>query len=916
MTVCRTVQTRASARISAAYEWLNPFYLIIAVTAVLCIVVAMPTAWMLWDQHAATIAAEHVNLQNLSQAVADQTDRIFASLERAEDRLLDHMIMGDDPAEDRGRNGGTKQLHVLMRDIITGMAEAYALVVANENGDVVSFSNSFPAPSANLRDRAYFRKALAHPELKSFISETIVSRLTTKPTFFVVRRLNGPNSAFAGVLLGAVRVEFLEQVFSANKLPEGGSVSLLRSDGSMLARYPAVAVDAEQVAAAGPVRAPCNARRAECLTSTSLLPGHPLKVVVSVPLKAVMVTWRAEAQWICSLVVLGCVAAMAIGFLATRRFHDRQHLAAAASAFALRDERRRAELANASHYARFGVALDNMSQGLMMFDRAKTLLLSNAAVRKIFGLPCGVLKPGMRFEQVIQAVADAGGMSRDVPAVIEHYEMLFRQNSPVNFLLKPSGRRHLTASFVPFDDGWLVTFEDISEAREADERIMHMATHDALTGLPNRVMLKTSTDEAVSDTVRGGDGFVMMCLDLDDFKDINDTLGHPAGDRLLCEVAKRIESVTRQSDLVVRLGGDEFAILVRPYQDRASISVLATRLIEIVSAPYDIDGQMVFVGVSVGIAVAPTDGTAPDTLMKNADLALYRAKNDGRGRYAFFEASMEKHLLDRHRIENELRNALAAGEFELYYQAIVGVADRRITGFEALIRWHHPTRGLVSPGDFISVSEENGFIVQIGEWVLHKACRDAAQWPGCLKVAVNLSGVQFRSGRLIDTITGALNASGLAPSRLELEITESITMQDTEATLAIIRQVKALGVRLSMDDFGTGYSSLAYLQRFPFDKVKIDRAFVQGSGHATSRAIMRAVTSIAESLGIETTAEGVETEEQFRRVAEAGCHEVQGFLFSQPSPASGVIIPLARQKPPASDIVDRVAEDASLQDAD
>jgi diguanylate cyclase (GGDEF)-like protein len=388
-------------------------------------------------------------------------------------------------------------------------------------------------------------------------------------------------------------------------------------------------------------------------------------------------------------------------------------------------------------------------------------------------------------------------------------------------------------------------------------------------------------------------------MDLDHFKDVNDTLGHPAGDKLLCEVAQRIHSVTRISDIVARLGGDEFAILAGEADSKAALASMATRVVEVTGAPYTINGQIVFVGASVGIAIAPFDGTDPDTLMKNADMALYRAKSEGRGRFAFFEPGMEQHVAERQRIERELHDAMATGSLDLYYQPIIKVASRRVIGFEALMRWQHPTRGLVPPAEFIPIAEENGFIVALGEWALNKACLEAARWPQDIKVAINLSSIQFRSGSLVPAVVAALEASGLAASRLELEITESAMMRNADAAIAKLSQLKALGIHIAMDDFGTGYSSLAYLQRFPFDKVKIDRTFVHDIRQTTNLAIIRAVADIAASMGITTLAEGVETEEQFDRVAAEHCDEVQGYLFSPARPPSDVQAMLAYHQPPA-----------------
>ena len=633
----------------------------------------------------------------------------------------------------------------------------------------------------------------------------------------------------------------------------------------------------------------------------SYLPRHRLNVAVSVPFNTVIASWKVQAVWMGAVAVLGCLATVVTVVLAIRRFHDQQRLEAAALATRADAERRAAEQRIAEQHARFGKALDTMAHGLLMFDASNRLVLSNAALFRIFEILPGDVQPGMTINDIIQSMAKAGKLYEDVAAVGAFYSRLTSQNVPAKFVRKLLDGRQLSGVFTPNDDGWVLTFEDITEARKADERIAYLAMHDSLTGLPNRVMLRSRTEEALRSISNGG-SFAVLCLDLDQFKDVNDTLGHPAGDRLLCEVARRILSVTRRSDVVVRLGGDEFAVVACPHDvqgdAQAVIAAMAVRLVDTISEPYQIDGQHVVIGASIGIAMAPADGLDPDRLMKNADLALYGAKSAGRGRFVFFEPVMEQNVVDRHRIETELRDALAQGAFELYYQPIVKVATRRIIGFEALLRWRHPTRGMISPADFIPVAEDNGFITQIGAWALNAACQEAAGWPEDLKIAVNLSPVQFRSGTLIETIFAACVDAGLAPHRLELEITESTMMQDTDATLVMLREIKALGVRIAMDDFGTGYSSLAYLQRFPFDKIKIDRAFVRDIERGTNLTIIRAVTSIAENMGIGTTAEGVETEQQFARVAEEGCDEVQGYLFSPPRPASEVAAMLGVSKRP------------------
>ena len=436
--------------------------------------------------------------------------------------------------------------------------------------------------------------------------------------------------------------------------------------------------------------------------------------------------------------------------------------------------------------------------------------------------------------------------------------------------------------------GWVATHKDITERRKAEAKIAYMAHHDALTDLPNRLQLYEQLRQMLARPKRG-EHVAVFCLDLDRFKDVNDAHGHPVGDLLLKSVADRLRQCVRDTDMVARLGGDEFAIMQAGASQPTDATSLASRLIEVIGAPYELGGHQVTVELSIGIALAPGDGLDPDQLLKNADMALYRAKSDGHGLYRFFEPEMDARMQARRRLEIDLRKAIANGEFELFYQPLVDMQTERVTGFEALIRWHHPERGMIPPLDFIPVAEETGLIVPIGDWVLRQACAEAATWPSDVKIAVNLSPIQFKSKGLLLSVVSALAASGLSPNRLELEITESVLLQDGDATLAILHELRELGVRISMDDFGTGYSSLSYLRKFPFDKIKIDQSFiVDMSDHNDSLAIVRAVIAMGSGLGIATTAEGVETVEQFKQLKLEGCTEVQGYLFSPPRPAAEV----------------------------
>ncbi|MBP0447746.1 EAL domain-containing protein [Roseomonas sp. SSH11] len=439
----------------------------------------------------------------------------------------------------------------------------------------------------------------------------------------------------------------------------------------------------------------------------------------------------------------------------------------------------------------------------------------------------------------------------------------------------------------------VLAIRDLRERKAAEARIAHMAHHDGLTGLTNRVLLKERLSQELARARREGGQVAVFCLDLDRFKMINDTLGHPKGDALLQGIAACLLRNVRETDTVARLGGDEFVIVQASVTQPNDAIALAKRIVEEVCLPHDLDGHQVVVGTSIGIAISPGDGEDPDTLLRNADLALYRAKSQERGSWCFFEPEMDARMQARRTLELDLRRAVALGEFELFYQPTLDLQTRVLQGFEALIRWNHPERGLIPPGEFIPLAEEIGLIIPIGEWALRRACSEAVAWPSKLKVAVNLSPVQFAGRGPARAVSEALESSGLDPARLELEITETVMLRDTEATLTMLQELKALGVGIAMDDFGTGYSSLSYLRRFPFDRVKIDRSFIKDIGLShESTSIVRAVAQLCESLGMAVTAEGVESEQQMMQleggIRTSSVMEVQGYLFSRPQPGREV----------------------------
>jgi diguanylate cyclase (GGDEF)-like protein len=536
----------------------------------------------------------------------------------------------------------------------------------------------------------------------------------------------------------------------------------------------------------------------------------------------------------------------------------------------------------------FDTAINNMSQGLCFFDASHRLIVCNDRYVDMYDLPRDRVGPGAHLNEIVDMRFEAGSfpeMSRD--EYLHWRTKVAISSEATDSIVELKNGRTFKIRHRPMPDGgWVATHEDITEQRQSEVKIEYMAHHDALTDLANRVLLNERLEHALGRSINREEMVAVHHLDLDQFKAVNDTFGHPAGDKLLKIVADRLRGLVRETDTIARTGGDEFVIVQAPIKAPAAATSLAQSIISLISEPFDLDGHQAVIGASIGIAVGPGDGLRPDKLLRNADLALYRAKGDGRGTFRFFEPAMDLQMQTRRIMEQDLRKALPAGEFELYYQPVLNLASNEISGFEALIRWNHPKQGLIAPGTFIPLAEEIGFIVPMGEWVIRQACATAARWPEDIHVAVNISAAQFRSPGLMQVIVGALATSGLQPTRLEIEITETVLLHNREATLAVLHQLRELGIRIAMDDFGTGYSSLTYLQCFPFDKIKIDRSFVKDITENTgSLNIVRAVAALARDMGLTATAEGVETSEQLERVTSEGCTEMQGFLFSRPLPA-------------------------------
>ncbi|MBZ9820955.1 putative bifunctional diguanylate cyclase/phosphodiesterase [Mesorhizobium sp. CA4] len=552
-------------------------------------------------------------------------------------------------------------------------------------------------------------------------------------------------------------------------------------------------------------------------------------------------------------------------------------------------EQRRAEQELKEQHRRFDAALANMSQGLLMYDANGRMIVRNKRFLELFNITAADFPLGTSHGDALERLLELGIYTElDVDSEVAKAEASLKATKMHStYRQLTDGRTVLVVRQTMRGGGWVATFEDVTERRRVEERMTHLAHHDTLTNLPNRSMFREKLDQALGEAK--AKPLAILSLDLDRFKAVNDTFGHPAGDWLLKCVAKRLQHAVRSSkDVVARFGGDEFAIIQSGIKNAADAEKLAKRIVEMVGKPYRGKGREMHVGVSLGIALYPGDGDDADTLLTNADMALYRGKSEGRNVYRFFEAGMDARMRERRALEADLEAALSKREFELDFQPILDIGSGRIVGAEALMRWRSPSRGLVSPENFIAAAEETGLIVQLGDWALRKACSVAANWPRNMRMAVNVSPAQIKSGGFARSVISALAFSGLSADRLELEITETVMMDESDAVLKTMSQLRGLGVRIALDDFGTGYSSLGYLRRFPVDKIKIDRSFIRDLDKRDTAAIVRTVIGLGAELGIIVTAEGVETEAQLDTLRKAGCGEAQGYLIGVPTKAADI----------------------------
>jgi diguanylate cyclase (GGDEF)-like protein len=876
---------------TAAPTWRrSPVLWLVVAGVILISAIAAGTAMTVDNFRRRALDNSKRELENTVLLLSRHFDQQFQELQRIQRDLTTQLLARGVTSPDRfATDMSTYESHVLLKSKIDDEL-AGDIMVLDANGHVVNWSRSWPAPDVDLSDREYFNVMKSQPiSIDDEFVQPLVSRTTGNWKTQFARRLSGPHGEFLGVVTRGIEPAQIEKYLASVTLGPNAAISMYHRDGAMLARFPTVGMTAgakysgalmqhirsNDQAVTMLVSDPVDG--AERIGTVRALRYFPIALVASTTIEAALADWRTQTKF---LIGIGSASALIVaGLLFSVIRHIRAQSKAAQTQLTLEKNR-------------LGTAINNMTQGLLLFDAQGCVVVCNQRYIDMYSLSCAVIAPGLPFRGVIEHRQATGSFSGDVDSYVDAVMRDVGQSN-LQIMQTADGRVIQILSHPVAGGGWVATHEDITERRNAEQKIAHLAHYDALTDLPNRALFRSKLEQELGRVAQGSQCAVLY-IDIDEFKGINDSLGHPVGDALLKGIAERLSQCVRRTDVVARLGGDEFAIVQTEIEGEADVTSLVAHIYEAIRQPFECLGHSLLTDASIGIALAPRDGTDLDELLKNADLAMYGAKSDGRRTFRFFEPDMDSRIKARRALEIDLRHAasdggFAASGFEVYYQPLVNLGDDSVVGCEALLRWRHCERGMISPADFIPVAEEIGIINQLGEWVLETACMEAASWPDDTRVAVNVSPIQFRSVSLPLRVTAALAASGLSARRLELEITEAVLIRDDEVALDILHQLRAIGVRVALDDFGTGYSSLSYLQRFPFDKIKIDRCFVAdiAESHGSS-SIVQAVVNIAASRNMTTTAEGVETVRQKELLRALGCTEMQGYLFSAARPAAEI----------------------------
>ncbi len=837
-------------------------------------------------------------LENTVLLLARHFDQQLEDFEVIQKDLIAYMrSSGITSREDYKRRMSGQDIHLMLKAKLGALSYVGGVNIFDADGVLINASASWPVPEVRVADRSYFKMFQSDPRSPDMLIEPVYSRITGLWTTVIARRMTGPNGEFLGAVGRGIEPANFEKFFASLALGEGAAISMYHRDGTLLARYPHVDAMIGQSFKAGPVHQQVLAKSdhgtvrivspidgQNRLASARTLRNFPISVVATTTVASALADWQEQIRFLIAVAGLSVLAISTLLFLVVRRLSQQHQL----------------------EKQRLDTAINNMTQGLLMFDSSHRLVVANQRYIEMFGVSTEVVKPGCTMHELLNHRREIGSFKGDVD---EYCATLFRkmaQGKIFQTIMETANGGSIQVSYRPLPrGGWVTTLEDITERRRVEDRITHLAHYDALTDLPNRALFHEQLKRELA-RIAPGEQLAVLYIDIDEFKSVNDTLGHLIGDELLKSVAASLGRCVRDTDFVARLGGDEFAIVQTGIRTADDVTGLVTRVLDTIREPYECLGHQVTTDASIGIALAPQDGTDLDQILKNADLAMYAAKSAGRRTYRFFEPEMDARVRARRMLEMDLRQAISDGAFEVHYQPCVNLRDNKITGCEALLRWRHSERGMISPAEFIPIAEETGLINQLGEWVLTTACAEATTWPDHIKLAVNVSPVQFKSGTLALKIVAALAASGLPASRLELEITEAVLIRDDEAALAILHQLRAIGVGIALDDFGTGYSSLSYLQRFPFDKIKIDRCFVNDIAEPDgSSCIVQAVVNIAAARQMTTTAEGVETQQQRELLRALGCAEMQGYLFSPAKPAAEIRRLFHREQSAGADLSPR-----------
>lgn len=861
--------------------------LIYSALALVCVAVGA-IAFTIWGLRSDALEQAERETSKLATLLSDKAEQLVRSAD-----LLLAEIQEKAGSVPLGTSGDlqpaleSQAIYLLLRERLSRLPQGEVIELLDPNGDIINSSRSWPPRRHNAIDHAQLLGLREAPRDQVAVFKSAGEQLR------FMRGLYGGG----GNLVGFVSLSLSARRFHDSAvLSQGQAFSLRHADGTLLFQHPPAeagfdartVLDREGADRWGSI----NEQKGggEYWLATRPLRAYPLTVTVGLAKDLALNSWERRATYISggTLIALLCSVFLIKALFSHLYQLLRSEKALSAQKATLAEKSQELERMN----EKLDAALNNMSQGLCMFDKDERLVVCNDRYLDLYGLASEQMKPGATLREVLELKKRSGTeQGLDIDEFLQELRIWRSKRTSAHLNVPLSDGRIISVCRQPvLGGGWISTHEDVTEQRRSEARIAHMARHDSLTDLANRVLFKESMDKALGRLRRTGEGFCILVLDLDLFKTVNDSLGHPVGDALLRAVSQQLRGLVRETDTVARLGGDEFAILQTcTEREMPSAIALAGRILAALGETYEIDGHQITIGASIGIAIAPDHGNDAGQLLKNADLALYRAKSDGRNCYRFFESGMDVEAQARRELEVDLRNAIARGEFELHYQTVVEISTQQICGLEALVRWVHPTRGLISPDQFIPLAEEIGLVIPIGEWILQKACMDACRWPSSIRLAVNLSPVQFRNGNLVEIVSRALTLSGLPAERLELEITETVLLQKSQNNIAILHRLKQLGVGIVLDDFGTGYSSLSYLQMFPFSKIKIDRSFVADvATRADSAAIVCAIAGLGRSLNIDTTAEGVETSDQLKLLRAAGCTHAQGYLFSRPCSLSEI----------------------------